>query len=96
VDRVARTGLAITDALQHVDPAVNSISHLTLLIIAQAANSLPRADLLSKVSVFLSTFDARQIRYAGRGFATVLDWLVGGSLFPVSGHRLVAIYTLAN
>ncbi|KAK4121083.1 hypothetical protein N657DRAFT_624161 [Parathielavia appendiculata] len=70
--------------LDHVDPALNSISHLSLLIAARSANSLPQAELLAKISIFLSTFDARQIRYAGKAFSVLLDWLVGGTLFPAS------------
>jgi COP9 signalosome complex subunit 3 len=80
---------AIADALKHVDPAVNSISHLSLLIAARLANSLPQADLLAKISIFLTTLDARQIRYAGKNFSVVLDWLVGGTLFPVSSNRFL-------
>jgi COP9 signalosome complex subunit 3 len=87
---------AIADALQHVDPAVNSISHLSLLIAARSANSLPQADLLAKISVFLATFDARQIRYAGKSFSVVLDWLVSGTLFPVGSTRLPVTSTVAN
>ncbi|KAK4104243.1 hypothetical protein N658DRAFT_466296 [Parathielavia hyrcaniae] len=70
--------------LDHVDPALNSISHLSLLSAARSANSLPQAELLAKVSIFLSTFDARQIRYAGKPFSVLLDWLVGWTLFPAS------------
>ncbi|KAH6845046.1 hypothetical protein B0I37DRAFT_328060 [Chaetomium sp. MPI-CAGE-AT-0009] len=70
--------------LDHVDPAINSISHLSLLIAARAANSLPQPELLAKISIFLVSFDARQIRYAGKAFASVLDWLTSGNLFPAS------------
>lgn len=45
---------------------------------------MPQDDLLAKVTVFLCTFDSRQIRYAGKAFSTVLGWLTGGALFPVS------------
>jgi COP9 signalosome complex subunit 3 len=57
---------------QHVHPAVNSNSYLTLLIAARAADRLPQADLLTKVATFLSTFDARQIRYRGKAFSALL------------------------
>jgi COP9 signalosome complex subunit 3 len=67
-----------------VNPAVNSISYLGLLTAARTGSSLPSAELLAKVSTFLCTFDARQIRYRGKAFSIVLDWLVDGSLFPVS------------
>ncbi|KAK4153912.1 hypothetical protein C8A00DRAFT_14919 [Chaetomidium leptoderma] len=87
VDKLAVTqnfNPAAAQLLDHVHPGVNSISHLRLLIAARAANSIPQADMLAKVSIFLSTFDARQIRYAGKAFSVVLDWLVSGSLFPAS------------
>jgi COP9 signalosome complex subunit 3 len=67
-----------------------------LLLAVRAANSLPQPDLLAKVVVFLATFDARQIRYAGKPFSTVLDWLVGGHLFPVSGSHLAVGSTVAD
>jgi COP9 signalosome complex subunit 3 len=55
-----------------------------LLVSVGTTSSLPQADLLAKTSIFLASFDARQIRYAGKNFSTVLDWLVRGGLFPVS------------
>ncbi|KAK3899877.1 hypothetical protein C8A05DRAFT_46174 [Staphylotrichum tortipilum] len=75
---------AAVHLVEHVDPAANSLSHLALLVALGNTNSLPQADLLAKISVFLVTFDARQIRYAGKSFSTILDWLVGGDLFPAS------------
>ncbi|KAL2167863.1 hypothetical protein VTG60DRAFT_692 [Thermothelomyces hinnuleus] len=75
---------AAAQLLDHVDPAVYSISHAHLLTAVRAANSLPQPDLLAKVAVFLNTFDARQMRYAGKTLAGILDWLVSGDLFPAS------------
>ena len=72
---------------QHVHPTDHSISHLSLLIAAR--NDLPQADLLTKLTIFLSTFDSRQIRYTGKAFSTVLGWLSNGALFPVSGSVIV-------
>jgi COP9 signalosome complex subunit 3 len=88
--------LPIANCSQHVDPAINSISHLSLLIAARAANSLPQPELLAKVSIFLVSFDARQIRYAGKPFASVLDWLTSGDLFPVSDSYTAAALPVAN
>lgn len=64
-------------------PDVYSISHLGLLLAAKNTESLPQADLLAKITIFLSTFDGRQMRYAGKAFSTVLEWLSSGTLFPV-------------
>ncbi|EAQ92380.1 hypothetical protein CHGG_00615 [Chaetomium globosum CBS 148.51] len=69
--------------LDHVDPAINSISYLSLLIATRIANGLPQPELLAKVSIFLVSFDARQIRYAGKAFSLVLDWLTSGDMFPI-------------
>jgi COP9 signalosome complex subunit 3 len=64
-----------------------------LLNTARAANSLPQADLLAKFSVFLCTFDARQIRYRSSALSVVLESLASGSLFPVrrSGYPIPSI-----
>ncbi|KAL2017005.1 hypothetical protein VTK56DRAFT_2686 [Thermocarpiscus australiensis] len=70
--------------LHHVHPALHSISYLSLLIAVRNANTLPQGDFLTKVSIFLSTFDSRQIRYAGKAFSAILGWLSGESLFPAS------------
>jgi COP9 signalosome complex subunit 3 len=51
---------------------------------------------LAKVSIFLVSFDARQIRYAGKPFASVLDWLTSGDLFPVSDSYTAAALPVAN
>ncbi|KAJ4306153.1 hypothetical protein N0V88_000949 [Collariella sp. IMI 366227] len=61
--------------LDHVNPSVNSISYLGLLIAAHNANTVPLPDLLTKITTFLTTFDSRQIRCAGKLFSIVLDWL---------------------
>ncbi|KAL2132458.1 hypothetical protein VTI74DRAFT_3764 [Chaetomium olivicolor] len=68
--------------LDHINPAVNSISYLSLLVAVQGANNLPLPDFLAKTAVFLTTFDSRQIRCAGKNFSTVLEWLTSGHLFP--------------
>ncbi len=74
---------------QHIPPAVYSISHLGLLVTIGTATAPPPADLPARVSLFLATFDARQIRYAGKNFSIILESLVRGNLFPVSGRPVV-------
>ena len=86
----------ITDCSQHVDPAINSISYLSLLIATRIANGLPQPELLAKVSIFLVSFDARQIRYAGKAFSLVLDWLTSGDMFPVSDCCTATALPVAN
>ncbi|KAL2255448.1 hypothetical protein VTK26DRAFT_3374 [Humicola hyalothermophila] len=68
--------------LDHIHPVDHSISYLSLLIAAR--ESLPQTDVLTKTTMFLSTFDSRQLRYAGKALSTVLGWLTSGELFPAS------------
>ncbi|KXX81805.1 COP9 signalosome complex subunit 3 [Madurella mycetomatis] len=78
--------------LEHIRPDIYSISYLSLLVTVKNAESLPQSDLLAKITIFLSTFDSCQIRYAGKLFSVVLDWLSSGTLFPAS----VAVDLLAT
>ncbi|KAL1836275.1 hypothetical protein VTJ49DRAFT_5374 [Mycothermus thermophilus] len=70
--------------LKHVDPAVNSMSHLALLNTAINTGSAPLPDLLAKVSVFLCSFDPQQIRYSGKALSSLLEWALSGSSLPAS------------
>ncbi|KAK4190653.1 hypothetical protein QBC35DRAFT_377489 [Podospora australis] len=58
--------------IDHVDPAKNSLSYIVLLNTLKTSPHLAPADILTKIAVFLVTFDARQIRYAGRHFTRLL------------------------
>ncbi|KAK0638748.1 hypothetical protein B0T16DRAFT_431846 [Cercophora newfieldiana] len=80
--------------LEHVDPAVNSISYLALLGILLQRDRVPQTNvtLLICITKFLLTFDARQIRYAGTAFSSLLGLIAGGNLFPAS----VAVDLLAT
>ncbi|OIW31585.1 hypothetical protein CONLIGDRAFT_592316, partial [Coniochaeta ligniaria NRRL 30616] len=81
--------------LQHVDPAFNSISYAYLLnaiYYNDAQNAHLPDDLAECTAKFLLTFDARQIRYAGAPFSSILDVLKAGQTFPPS----IAVELLAS
>ena len=69
--------------LEQLDPAVNSIAYLVTLnkqIAAITSNKdKKRIDLLETyATLFLGTFDPIQIRYAGRDFLELWQWMVEG------------------
>ncbi|KAK3373536.1 hypothetical protein B0T24DRAFT_623694 [Lasiosphaeria ovina] len=73
--------------LEHVNPAVNSISYLALLqsILASEKTTQPqRLAVLPSVTAFLMTFDPRQIRYVGSALSRLLDLVATNELLPAS------------
>ncbi|KAI1737552.1 cop9 subunit [Xylaria scruposa] len=79
--------------LDVVDPAVNSLSYLTILhalIFPSPASSVPQDFLLEKFVTFMMQFDGRQCRYAGVLLQDVME--ASGRLLPSS----IAIEVLAT
>ncbi|KAK0728442.1 hypothetical protein B0T26DRAFT_636879 [Lasiosphaeria miniovina] len=77
--------------LEHVNPAVNSISYLALLqsILASEKTTQPqRLAVLPRVTAFFMTFDPRQIRYVGSALSRLLDLVASNELLPVTILRL--------
>ncbi|KAM7217848.1 COP9 signalosome complex subunit 3 [Rhypophila decipiens] len=70
--------------LDIVNPVDHSISYLALLLALVKPPNAGHATLLQRVSRFLLTFDARQIRYAGSAFLELLSRIEEGWLFPQS------------
>lgn len=86
---IASASLLLFDTLtlrQHVDPAINSISYLALLMTLLQRDRAPQTNitLLTCITKFLMTFDARQIRYIGDSLSGLLAVVVEGNLFTVS------------
>ncbi|KAI1851004.1 hypothetical protein JX266_003669 [Neoarthrinium moseri] len=82
-------GLALLSLL---DPSVNSLSYLAVihsLCIPGLAG--PREQLLERLVVFLLSFDARQLRYAGAHLLDILNVVGQGQLLPPA----VAVNVLA-
>ncbi|KAI1748052.1 cop9 subunit [Xylaria castorea] len=77
-----------------VDPAVNSLSYLTILhalIFPSLASSVPQDFILEKLVTFMVKFDGRQCRYAGVLLLDVMEAVGSGRVLPPS----VAVETLA-
>ncbi|KAI0479741.1 cop9 subunit [Xylaria cf. heliscus] len=77
-----------------VDPAVNSLSYLTILhalLFPSPASSVPQDLILEKLVIFMLKFDGRQCRYAGLLLLDLMEAVGSGRLLPPS----VAVETLA-
>ncbi|KAK0720580.1 hypothetical protein B0H67DRAFT_484140 [Lasiosphaeris hirsuta] len=87
------SGLA-AQLLEHVNPAINSISYLALLQTLLSRDKAPQTNqpLLSAITTFLMTFDPRQIRYVGTTLSNLLTTVGEGEIFPAS----VAVDLLAT
>lgn len=71
--------------LKLLDPSINSLSYLAVLHSLFVPNLTDDKDFLSeKLVVFLLSFDARQIRYAGAHLLQLLSLVAKGQLLPVS------------
>ncbi|KAK0614178.1 hypothetical protein B0T14DRAFT_438502 [Immersiella caudata] len=94
VKDAADFGSQAAQLLEHIDPAVNSISYLAVLggILQRERAPQTNITLLTSITRFLMTFDARQIRYAGTAFSNLLGFVGEGSLLPAS----VAVDLLAT
>ncbi|KAI2638950.1 hypothetical protein GGS26DRAFT_543341 [Hypomontagnella submonticulosa] len=78
-----------------LDPEVNSLSYLAVLhslIVPGIRESTPRDLVLEKLVIFLTTFDARQSRYAGRHLLDVFHAAGSGQFLPPS----VAVHVLST
>lgn len=66
--------------LELLDPAVNSIAYLITInhqVAATSSTDQKHIDALATYArLFLATFDPIQIRYAGRDFLTLWDWMM--------------------
>ncbi|KAH8670991.1 COP9 signalosome complex subunit 3 [Xylariales sp. PMI_506] len=81
------------DLLQALDPEVHSLSYLAILhTLCIPGLAGPRELLLEKLVVFLLSFDARQLRYAGTHLLELLNLVGGGQLLPPS----VAVEAIAT
>ncbi|KAK5658563.1 hypothetical protein OQA88_1956 [Cercophora sp. LCS_1] len=85
IEESSFAGLAL-QLLEHVDPAVNSMSYLALLQVILAHEKSPQtnAPLLSSITRFLLAFDDRQIRYVGGAMSTLLTAVGEQDIFPAS------------
>ncbi|KAI1126764.1 hypothetical protein F5Y10DRAFT_206396 [Nemania abortiva] len=78
-----------------IDPAVNSLSYLTVLnalMFPSLASNVPLEFILEKLVIFMMSFDGRQCRYAGDLLKDVMDAVGSGRILPPS----VAVETLAT
>lgn len=79
-----------------LDPEVNSLSYLAVLhslIVPGIRESTPRDLVLEKLVIFLTTFDARQSRYAGRHLLDVFHAAGSGQFLPVRFLLHILVYT---
>ncbi|KAI1822047.1 cop9 subunit [Xylaria intraflava] len=84
-----------TELLNVVDPAVNSLSHLTILhalVFPSLASTVPQEFILEQVVTFMMTFDGRQCRYAGSLLLNLMEAVGNGRLLPPT----VAVEALAT
>ncbi|KAK0666293.1 hypothetical protein QBC41DRAFT_281223 [Cercophora samala] len=72
------------ELVEQLDPATHSLSYLYVLQALKSANGYPLDDLLLKLITFFTSFDARQIRYAGKAFTKLLAQPRLQDLFPAS------------
>ncbi|KAK4679096.1 hypothetical protein QC764_201120 [Podospora pseudoanserina] len=70
--------------IERLDPATHSLSYLYVLQTLKSSNGYPLDDLLLKLTTFLTSFDAGQIRYAGHAFTKLLTQPRLQDLFPAS------------
>lgn len=64
---------------------MNSLSYLAVLhTLCIPVLTEPREILLEKIVIFLLSFDARQLRYAGSHLLDILTLVGNGHLLPVS------------
>ncbi|KAK4168919.1 hypothetical protein QBC43DRAFT_375459 [Cladorrhinum sp. PSN259] len=68
--------------LELIHPAVHSLSYLAVLNTVKANSSYPLDQLLEKIALFVSSFDARQLRYGGRYFSRLIQQPRLVDLFP--------------
>ncbi|KUI59618.1 COP9 signalosome complex subunit 3 [Cytospora mali] len=76
---IAQQGVSI---LQLLDPAVNTISYLAVFNTIAESQAYPLEEKLEALVNILSTFDARQIRYVGSQFSSLLDKVASGTILP--------------
>ncbi|KAI1293966.1 cop9 subunit [Xylaria venustula] len=79
--------LQCTELFNVVDPAVHSLSYLTILyalLFPSMAAKVPQPLILEKLVTFLMVFDGRQCRYGGPFLSEILDAVGNGRLLPPS------------
>ncbi|KAI1179225.1 hypothetical protein F4777DRAFT_534849 [Nemania sp. FL0916] len=84
-----------TELFNVIDPAVNSLSYLTLLhalLLPSPVTEVPQDFVLEKLVTFMMTFDGQQCRYAGTLLLDIMDAVGNGRVLPPS----VAVETLAS
>lgn len=69
-------------SLQKLDPAVNTIGYINLLVLLNTSTNMKPA-LLDANLEFLLKFDPVQIRYVGDQFLSMAETILNGSMFPV-------------
>ncbi|KAK3988644.1 hypothetical protein QBC44DRAFT_343141 [Cladorrhinum sp. PSN332] len=76
---------AAPQLLEIIHPTLHSLSYLAVLNTIKANGNYPLDQLLEKIALFVSSFDARQIRYGGRSFTRLIQqprlprfWLIRG------------------
>lgn len=80
------------ELLKLLDPSVNSLSYLAVLHgLFLPSLTGDRELLCEKLVIFLLSFDARQIRYAGAHLLQLLNLVAKGQLLPVSKVSRVII-----
>lgn len=75
----------LTSYLQVLNPAVNSLSYLAILDLLQDVDAASPEQRATAAINFYTSFDPRQIRYAGAMFTSCLKTMISGTFpLPVS------------
>lgn len=78
--------LMLTSYVQLLNPAVNSLSYLAILDLLQDVNAASPEQRATATINFYTSFDPRQIRYAGQMFTNCLKTMISGT-FPLPVSR---------
>lgn len=80
--------LMMTSYFQVLNPAVNSLSYLAILdLFIQDVNAASPEQRATAIISFYTSFDPRQIRYAGQMFTSCLKTMISGT-FPLPVSRI--------
>lgn len=66
--------MEVAQPLQVINPSLNSVSYAAVLAAVIASPDTYNAErLFAQITTFLETFDARQIRYIGSTYVTIIN-----------------------
>ncbi|KAK4228739.1 hypothetical protein QBC38DRAFT_442480 [Podospora fimiseda] len=64
---------AAPQLINHINPAAHSLSYLVALNTVKTSPNYPLDELIDKLTVFVNSFDVRQIRYGGKYFTRLIQ-----------------------